>query len=82
MNGTDESVITQAQALEDALLVLMEMRPREGGQKGGCFYLPEFEVSGHRKSGGRAEIGSGATSACFLNQLFPVFFTLQWGFWE
>lgn len=54
MNGTDESVITQAQALEGALLVLMEMRPREGGQKKGCDYLPEFEVSGLRKSGGRA----------------------------
>lgn len=52
MNGTDESVITQAQALEDALPVLMETRPREGGQKEGCFYLPEFEVSGLRKRWG------------------------------
>lgn len=57
MNGTDENVITRAQALEGTLLVLTEMRPRKGGQKGGCYYLPEFKVSGLRKSGGRAGIG-------------------------
>lgn len=55
VNGTDENVITQAQVLGAALLELMEMRPREGGQKD-CFYLPEFKVSELRKSGGRAEI--------------------------
>lgn len=56
VNGTDENIITQAQALEAALFVLMEMSRREGGQKEGCFYLPEFKVSGLRKSGGGPEI--------------------------
>lgn len=52
-----------------ARLVLMEMRPREGGQKEGCFYLPEFKVSGLRKSGGEAEISQGAVSALFFVNL-------------
>lgn len=56
MNGADENIITQAQALEAKLLVLMEMRLREGGQKEGCFHLPDFEVSGLRNNGGGAGI--------------------------
>lgn len=71
VNRSDENIIIQVRALgaARARLVLMEMRPREGGQKEGCFYLPEFKVSGLRKSGGEAEISQGAVSALFFVNL-------------